>query len=126
MERGIGQPVRFPEMRLDVVGALRALADPVRQEQDWGVYNPDEGRYDDLTININILFDCRVLPEPSFMIGAVVRASDVNSLEALGNALLPMINDLGDAPDEQYLADPRWNEVTRRAQAALETLGTPE
>lgn len=116
--------IRYPEMRAEVVEATRALADPEYQHRVWirGEY-PHEGFYDDLTTNIHTLFDdvC-VLPNPHSRVGFVLYPNEVEALHALGELLDPLINELGDTNDAQYLSHPQWPEITNKAQHAYETL----
>lgn len=122
LERAVTD-VEFPSMRSDVVDALRSLADRGYQEREWGQFRADENRYDDLTLNVNVLYDdCRVLPDPASRIGTVLLASDVEPLTRLSDALTPLIAELGDSADSSYLADPRWDQVVEAARAALTQL----
>jgi hypothetical protein len=73
--------VKYPEMRREVINALIALADPEYQQRVWidGNY-PRDNFYDDLSLNINILYDT-VLPDPTPRIGAVLL--DENEVDQL-------------------------------------------
>lgn len=115
--------VRYPQMRDDVVDALRSLSARNYQDREWGVYQADINRYDDLTLNIHLLYDdCRVLPDPSVQVGTVLLPSDVAPLRALQAELAPLLDDLGDRPDSAYLKDPRWARVVAAAGVALRAL----
>lgn len=112
--------VEYPRMRSDVLDALRSLSDRDYQEREWGVYRTAENIYDDLTLNVNLLYDdCRVLPDPAGRVGSVLLPQDVEPLIQLGLVLDPLIEELGDDPDDVYLADPRWDGVVRAAAAAV-------
>lgn len=118
--------VRFPAMRDEVVSALRALADRDYQERVWIRRElPSPGFYDELDIEVHVLFDdIDVCVEPERWVGYVLESADeVEPLRRLGNALGALIDDLGDAPDSDYLADPRWPGVVEAAAAALVDLG---
>lgn len=111
--------VRFPQARADIISALRALADRDYQEREWGVYRKEENRYDDLSLNVNLLYDCRALPDPISRVGEALFPSDVEPLLHLGKVLEPLIDELGDRPDRDYMADPRWPLVIKAAADAL-------
>jgi len=113
---------QFPHMRLEVVAALRSLSDPQRQKK-WGKVEDGVNYYDDLTLNVNILYDdCQVLPDPSLSIGSILYPSEVKVLRAVHEALNPLLNNLGDKPDSDYLADPQWPAVMVAAKEALQTM----
>ncbi len=116
-----GSPVRFPEMRAEAVGAVRALSDRAYQDRVWIRRElPTPTFMDGLDLNVHILFDdTRVLPDPTPVVGVVIHADEVESLQALGDVLALLIDDLGDVPDADYLADPRWAQVVDAAVAAL-------
>jgi hypothetical protein len=117
--------VRFPDMRLEVIAALRALSDPQHQETHWGRVVEGVNYYDDLTLNVHTLYDdCMVLPEPSKAVPDVLHQEEVAALHDLEQALGPMLQDLGDRPDADYLLDPRWLAVVHAARTALEVMRT--
>lgn len=112
--------VEFPSMRAEVIEALRALSDPEYQSATWGRYEPGVDYYDDLDMNVHILYDdTQVLPDPETAVSQVIHESEVTALRAVEASLGPMIRDLGDAPDEVYTSDPRWAGVIDAARAAL-------
>jgi hypothetical protein len=114
--------VQFPEMRLEVIAALHALAD-VEHQKSWGQVEQGVSYYDDLTLNVHILYDdCQVLPDPSRAIGSVLLVGEVAALRAVHDALNPLLDDLGEKPDAEYLADKRWLAVTAAAGDALRTM----
>ena len=118
------ESLQYPDMRAEVVDAVRSLADPSYQQRVWIRREyPEEGFYDDLTTNVNILFDdvC-VLPEPEQRVGVVLYPSEVGVMKELGDVLDPLIDELGDVSDARYLEHPQWAEVVRRAQRAYEVL----
>lgn len=119
--------IRLPAMRDEVVAALRALADRRHQDSRWGVYDPDVNYYDDLSLNVHVLYDdTQVLPDPEAVVGAVIFSREVPWLRRLHACLGPMIDDLGDRPDADYLADPRWQLVVKSAREALEAMEAGE
>ncbi|WP_143061026.1 SCO4402 family protein [Saccharopolyspora shandongensis] len=122
------ESIRYPEMRAEVIDAVRSLSDLDYQRRVWIRHEyPQDGFYDDLTTNVNILFDdtC-VLPEPEQRVGVVLHFSEVEAIKALGEVLDPLIGELGDASDGQYLEHPQWPEVVTRAQRAYQILSRHE
>jgi hypothetical protein len=115
--------VKYPEMRQEIASALAALADPEYQQRVWiDRKYPRENFYDDLTLNINILYDM-VLPDPRSRIGTVlVSENEVGHLARLEAVLGPLVAELRDAPDSRYLSDPRWEEVVVAAGSALSSM----
>lgn len=103
--------------------ALAALADREHQQRVWIAREyPREGFYDDLTLNVNTLYDM-VLPDPQARLGVLLRnESEIALLTDVEQLLGPLIDDLGDASDQQYLSDPRWNEVVAAAASALSAM----
>ena len=47
--------IRFPDMRLQVVAALRSLSDVQHQRARWGRVEEGVNYYDDLSLNVHIL-----------------------------------------------------------------------
>ena len=118
--------IRFPEMRRNVISAVRALADGEYQRRVWSerIY-PNEGYYDDFTLNLNILYDdTLVLDDPVSTLGTVLRSEDeVWAMEELGSAIDEVLRLEGDGKaDVDYLASPAWGAVLRSASAAYEIL----
>ena len=118
--------VRHPSMRAEVVLAVQSLADLEYQRRVWIRRDyPQETFFDDLTQNVNILFDdTEVLPAPSPAVGDTLYPSEVASMTALGNVLDPLIDELGNAHDAHSLHHPQWPHVVRSAQAAYAVLNT--
>lgn len=115
--------LKFPSMRDEVIDAVRALSDRAYQKREWGRSRDAGGRYDDLDMNVHILYDdTRVLPDPSAQVDTVLFAEDVPPLRALEGVLGPLIDELGDVPDREYLADPRWNSVLVLAARAADEM----
>lgn len=115
--------VKYPQMRQEAASALAALADPEYQRRVWiDRKYPRDDFYDDLTLNVNILYDM-VLPDPKSRIGTVLTSEkEANHLIRLEEVLGPLIAELRDAPDSRYLADPRWKEVVAAASSALSSM----
>ena len=122
LEQAVNE-LKFPSMREEVIEAVRALSDRAYQEREWGRSRDANRRYDDLDINVHILYDdTRVLPDPSAQVGIVLFAEDVPPLRALEEVLGPLIDELGDVPDREYLANPRWNSVLAVAARAADEM----
>lgn len=110
--------VEFPDMRLNAISALMSLADSAKQDM-WG-QDFDGLYYDDLTMDVNILYDdCEVLPNPEISVGSVVHLSEVAALREVDKALRPLLDELGESPDEAYRAHPGWGKVMAAAAEAL-------
>lgn len=114
------ESIEFPWMRLQVVTALDSLSDPSRQER-WGCGEKGvPGYFDDLTLNVDVLYDdCMVLPEPQDSVPEILHQEEVPFLVELARALGPLIDELGDLPDAVYTSDPRWPSVIEAAARAL-------
>ncbi len=115
--------VKYPDMRRQIMVALAALADPQHQRRVWveHIY-PHENYFDSFDLNVHTLYDdTTVLTDgPASGVGDVlVEGDEIERLAVLDRALGPLIADLGDAPDEQYITDPRWPAVIRAAGSAL-------
>ncbi|WP_410870178.1 SCO4402 family protein [Nocardia sp. A7] len=114
--------VQYPEMRKSVIEALASFADPEYQRRVWiNRQFPQENFYDDLDVNVSILYDdCVVVPDPRSRIGTVlVDTPEVDRLIELDQVLDPLIRRLGNAPDATYLGDSEWPLVVAAARAAL-------
>lgn len=119
--------IGLPYMRAEVIDALRSLSDPVHQRTKWGHYDPVGHYYDDLDINIHILYDdTLVMTDPKKSISHIIYESEVEPLLALNAVLGPLIKDLGDVPDHVYLDDPRWPAVIHAAADALAAMEANE
>lgn len=85
--------VDFPEMRLEVITALRSLSDTHHQDTQWGRVEPGVNYYDDLTLNIHILYDdCTVLPDPEASVGSIIFEREIAALRSVGDALSPTLD----------------------------------
>lgn len=114
--------VRYPYMRREAIRAVAALADRQYQERVWvNRLLPHPNYYDALDEEIHWLFDdLELLPDPGPADGDVLLPGDECAhLRNLGAAFDPMIDRLGDAPDDQYLADPEWPSIVDLAQLCL-------
>lgn len=111
-------------MRAAVVGALEALSDRSHQDSVWlDRQSPSPGYIDNLDLNIHVLYDdVEVLPDPASRVGSVITDEEVQPLRELGAVLDPLIDELGDSPDADYLRHPGWPAVVQAAATALELL----
>ena len=111
--------VQFPEMRAEVMSAVRSLASLSHQRLRWGVWDDGSASYfEDLTLVVNVLYDdTGVVPQPSGSVGAILHEAETDAFLALDAALSPIIDDLSEAPDTDYLSDPRWLDVLQSAGA---------
>ncbi|MEO7261620.1 MAG: hypothetical protein ABI047_10255 [Jatrophihabitantaceae bacterium] len=101
------------------------MSDAEHQQKAWIRREcPQLDYFDDFTQNVHVLYDdCQVLPEPTSRLWSVLLPGDeVDRLRALGKVLDPLIDELGDAPDAVYLADPRWAAVRSTAVLALASM----
>ncbi|MFI5719824.1 hypothetical protein [Nocardia sp. NPDC051750] len=108
-----------------MIDAVAALSDSEYQRRVWvDRILPEENFYDDLTLRVHILYDdTTVLPDPASAIGDILLGgAEIARLTALDRVLGPLIDELGEADDLQYLNHPRWPEVVRLAGHALSAL----
>ncbi|HEY8986486.1 MAG TPA: hypothetical protein VIU15_43810 [Streptomyces sp.] len=118
--------VSFPDMRRNVVSAVRALADEAYQHRVWIDRDyPDDGYYDDFEMNLHILFDdTLVLEDPAATLGTVLKSrEEVDVMTILGNALDELLTAEGsERTDREYMASPLWGGVVHAAGAAYNLL----
>lgn len=118
--------VLFPEMRANVIDAVKSLAD---EEYQWRVWvdkkYPTVGYYDDFWVNVNLLFDdSLVLENPRDSLGAVlINQSEVAAMEDLAKSVLDFLESQGrDKSDAEYVSSPEWSVVVSSARRAYATL----
>jgi len=113
--------VQFPQMREEVLEALEVLADPELQNEHWLTprYPMDCPDFDWV---VRALYDTPALPSPGLVVGTFLYADEEEPLLALDVVLDPMIAELQDVPDAEYLAHPDWPEVVRLAGLAAAVL----
>ncbi|TGZ12500.1 hypothetical protein DV517_65840 [Streptomyces sp. S816] len=118
--------ITLPEMRSEILGSVRALADPEYQRRVWIEHRyPTPDYYDDLTLTVNILYDdTTVLADPQAALGRTLSSrAEVEAMSSLASALTRALDEVGrDQPDERYLASAVWPSVVEAASAALEVL----
>jgi hypothetical protein len=115
--------VGLPFMRLDVMDAVHSLATAERQAV-WLEPRPDPtGPMESFDLDVHILYDdSRVLPDPRPHQGTVLFPDEIGPMEALGQALTPLIETLGDEDDAAYLRHPRWRDVMTAAESLLKVM----
>ncbi|MDT0469123.1 SCO4402 family protein [Streptomyces gibsoniae] len=118
--------VRLPQMREQIISAVHALSDPDHQRRVWIERQyPHPGYFDDLTLNIHILYDdTAVLDDPSAAIGTTLRdASEAQAMHRLADRLDEILDALEpETDDASYLGHPLWPgvvEAAAQAHAAL-------
>ncbi|GAB3484593.1 SCO4402 family protein [Amycolatopsis cihanbeyliensis] len=114
--------VRYPDMRANVVGAVRALADPEFQRRAWIRKGPPQpGFAFDFTFYVNVLDDVRMREDPAATIGEILRnQKEVDVMKELASSLESLFHELGvERTDEEYLASPLWKPVVAAAKDAL-------
>ena len=118
--------VRLPEMRMNVISAIEALADREYQRRVWiDRKYPSEGYYDDFTLNINILYDdTLVLRGPRATLGLILESEEeVAVLDELASALNALFEVEGtEKEDWEYIESPFWERVVQSASAALQVM----
>lgn len=117
--------VRFPQMRNEIVQAVKALADRDYQWSVWVRRELPPGRYDEFTHRIHILYDdTQVLEDPDNAVGVYLRnTEEADVMRTLGSAIDSLFDDLGtELSDEEYLRAPGWTAVVDAATDALKVL----
>nr|BFD88403.1 hypothetical protein StreXyl84_78040 [Streptomyces sp. Xyl84] len=118
--------VSLPQMREQIVSALHALADPDHQRRVWIERQyPHPGYFDDLTLNINILYDdTAVLDDPSAAIGTTLRStSEAQVMQRLADRLNEVLDAVDpEAEDSAYLRHPLWPGIVEAATQAYAAL----
>lgn len=124
--------VRFPQMRSEIILAVKALADPDYQWSAWVRHELPPGHFDDFTHQIHILYDdTQVLESPYSAVGLYLRSPDeAAAMQALARAIDNLFAQLGtELSDEEYLKSASWTsvvEAARAAQRALERASSEE
>ncbi|WP_328672382.1 SCO4402 family protein [Streptomyces sp. NBC_00328] len=121
----IQSDVEFPNVRINVVAALEALADPDHQQRVWRDRMPRaDYAVNNLDLVVHVLFDdSRVLDDPEPPVGEVLAsAREVRAARELAEVLGRLIDELGDVGDEVYLASPRWPAVVTAARSMIEAM----
>ncbi|WP_433270847.1 SCO4402 family protein [Actinosynnema sp. CS-041913] len=118
--------VEYPEMRAEIVGAVRSLSDPEHQRRVWVRREmPHPNYHDYFDLNIHILYDdTTVFADLSGAIGAYLRdEGEARALGALKDALEALFDKHGlKLTDEEYIGKPEWTAVVESARDALRVL----
>jgi hypothetical protein len=112
-------------MRGYIEDALESLSDLEYQRRCWHFDPNNPNFYDDLDLNVHILYDdWMVLPDPASCVGYALFPDEVEPFLALEQVFGPLLADLiqQNAPNEAYLEDPRWPSVVAAAGKALEAM----
>ena len=110
-----------PAARLKVHWALHSLVHleqlPIEMEA------PAELAENGLARNIHILYEaCGVLPNPETATPGVLHAAELPAFLDVAASLDPLHAELGDASNEAYTSDPRWNRVVAAAARTLQAM----
>ncbi|WP_233585537.1 hypothetical protein [Micromonospora sp. BL1] len=106
--------VRFPDLRNEMVRAVKALADPAHQWSAWVRRELPPGGYDEFTHRIHIFYgDTQVLEDPDAAIGIYLRSQEeADALRGLAQALDSLFHECGtELPDEPicgHLVGRQW------------------
>lgn len=117
--------IQLPEMRAEVIAAVRALSDPAYQKRVWiDRQYPSPGYFDDFTLNVNILDDAKVLDAPYATIGFTLASDEeAGAMAELAARLGEVLDAVGaESPDGAFLSSPLWENVVAAAKAALDAL----
>ncbi|MDH6221681.1 SCO4402 family protein [Streptomyces pseudovenezuelae] len=114
--------VDFPEMRENILSAVRALSDSEYQDRVWVRREyPQEGYFDDFSLNLNILFDdTLVLEEPTLALGKTLRSQEeVAAMTELAERIELVLKTEGsDRSDAEYMESRHWPGVVESASRA--------
>ncbi|MGX1887569.1 SCO4402 family protein [Streptomyces sp. NPDC055287] len=118
--------VKLPEMRAEIISALRALSDTGYQKRVWIDRDyPHPDYYDDFTLNVNVLYDdTTVLADPEAALGYTLTSeAEVRVMKTLADVLGNTLSQVGrEATDAEFLASPCWPQVVATATRALSVL----
>jgi hypothetical protein len=109
-------------MRVEIVRAVKALADPEYQWSAWVRRELPPGQYDEFTHRIHILYDdTQVLEDPRGAVGIYLRSEkEADAMRNLAAALDALFDAMGtELADEAYLRAPAWSDVVAAARVAL-------
>ncbi|GHG18727.1 MULTISPECIES: SCO4402 family protein [Amycolatopsis] len=120
--------IQFPDMRNEIVRAVKALAEPEYQWSAWVRRELPPGHYDEFTHRIHVLYDdTQVLEDPERAVGVYLRSvEEANAMRKLASAIDALFEDMGtELSDEDYLRAPGWASVVHAAREALGVLERP-
>ena len=118
------QSIIFPEMRLEVIGAVRELADLAYQREHWigGSASASRTSFDDV---VHWLFDDTSLSDaPEFCVGAFLTSqAELAAITKAMRALDVVFDTYGyELTDIDYTFKPEWSAVISAAQEAIALL----
>lgn len=118
--------MQYPEMREELVGYLKALADPDYQREAWLAKKFPPGiQYDCLDFAIHFIYDdTELAADPESLVGVILKdQAEVDAIKMVTTRLDKMFEKLGvELTDLEYLQSPYWEEVVVSAQEALKTI----
>lgn len=118
--------MQYPEMREELVGYLKALADPDYQREAWlDKKFPPGIQYDCLDFTIHFIYDNTDLAaDPESLVGVILKDQvEVDAIKVVTTRLNKMFEKLGvELTDFEYLQSPYWGEVVVSAKEALKTI----
>ena len=119
--------VKYPEMRIELIGHLQALADPDYQKAAWINHQFPSGIvYDEFNNAIHFLYDDTNLGEnPEADIGDILKNKEESDVVTL---LVREIDVLFDRyglnlKDGEYISKPEWENVVCKAKDACSIFG---
>ncbi|AZQ71325.1 MULTISPECIES: SCO4402 family protein [Streptomyces] len=117
--------VQLPDMRAEVISAVRALSDREYQQRVWiDRQYPSPGYYDDFTLNVNVLDDAAVLDDPNSAVGFTLASDEeARAMADLAVSINEVLAAVGsESPDSAFLGSPLWGDVLDAAKNALRVL----
>lgn len=117
--------VKYPNLRDEVVEAVRALSDLEYQQRVWVRREVSSEYYDEFAHRIHMLYDdTKVLEDPQSAVGDVLASEEEACvMQELADVLDSLFGRVGtDLSDDEYLELPEWRTVVATARRALITL----
>ncbi len=117
--------VLYPNMREELINAMRTLSDVEYQQRAWIEHIFPVGiQYDEFSISLNIIEDVGFFEKTEPKIGGVIEnLQELIAVERVAYAIEYMFNCRGNnRTDAEYMADPLWSVVVGRAAKALKIL----
>ncbi|MGW4214791.1 SCO4402 family protein [Lentzea sp. NPDC004789] len=117
--------VRYPNLRNEVLEAVRALSDFEYQQRVWVRRDVLSGNYDEFTHRVRILYDdTQVLEAPQAAIGDVLASEEeACAMQELVDVLNSIFDRFGtELSDDKYLELPEWGTVVAAARRVLVVL----
>lgn len=112
---------KYPEMREELLHAIRSLADVEYQRKAWVKHELPPPKYDCFDFVIHFIYDdTRLAEDPEGAIGLFVKdEQEVQLIKAVVRALERVFDALGmEATDEEYISSREWSNVLEAASQA--------